>query len=243
MKHSREYSDEFLNAWIDNELDHEETAQLVDALRYDPELSKRINELKNVREMVRFAYRDITPAIDTHAPGKNHSQKTFRMLAASILLVTGAVLGWALHVATQSSSNILDIAEAVQLKGVPANEEIKMVLHVTTGNKSKLSTLLDETERLLQRYKQESKKVRLDILTNGQGLQLIKAKHSPFAARIQKLQQLYDNLTFKACSKAIKRLQNKTGKTFDTLPNTIVVPSALGDIMKRQGEGWSYIKI
>jgi len=243
MKHSGEYSDEFLNAWIDNELDHEETALLVDALRYDPELSKRINELKNVREMVRFAYRDVTPPVDTNAPEKNHSRKTFRMLAASILLVTGTVLGWALHVATQSSANILDIAEAVQLKGAPANEEIKMVLHVTTGNKNKLNTLLDETARLLQRYQQESKKVRLDILTNGQGLQLIKAKHSPFAARIQKLQQQYNNLTFKACSKAISRLQKKTGKTFDALPNTVVVPSALGDIMKRQGEGWSYIKI
>jgi len=243
MKHSREYSDEFLNAWIDNELEQEEAGILVEALRHDPELNARVNELKNVREMVRFAYRDIVSASEKNDLNTQHSKKRFKMLAASLLLITGTAIGWVLHVATQTPASILDIAKAVQLKSIPVNNEINMVLHVTTNDKNKLTTLLDETERLLKKYNHASKKVRLDILTNGPGLQLIKAKHSPFAERIQKLQQQYNNLTFKACSKAIKRLQKKSGGSFEALPDTVVVPSALGEIMKRQGEGWSYIKI
>ena len=243
MKHSREFSDEFLNAWIDNELGHEDASLLVEALRHDSELNTRVNELKNVREMVRHAYRNITPLTENNNARHRPGNTSLKMLAASLLLVAGTVIGWGLHTAIHSSDSILDIAEAVQLKSASANKEVNMVLHVTTGNKNKLGTLLDETERLLQQYKQASKKVNIDILTNGQGLQLIKAKHSPFAARIQKLQQQYNNLTFKACRKAITRLQKKTGKSFEALPETVVVPSALGEIMKRQGDGWSYIKI
>ncbi len=245
MTNNHDYSDEFLSAYLDGELGPDETGRLLDELRYNEALSARITDLQKVREMVRYAYNEkIAPTHEQHA--NTRALKKSRMaFAASILLSLGMALGWGLHLHSQSSNGLLDIAEAMQI--MPAttvsDNEIKLVLHVTTDHKHKLETVLDETERFLDQYEESSKKVKLDILTNGNGLKLLRADYSPFSQRIKNLQKRYHNLTFKACQNAIKRVQQKTGQKVLILPDTVTVPSALGEIMKKQQQGWSYIKI
>ena len=41
MKHNEDFSDEILNAFIDDQLDHDERAQILSALRHDDALSQR----------------------------------------------------------------------------------------------------------------------------------------------------------------------------------------------------------
>lgn len=246
MNTPQEYSDELLNAYIDGELDKEETGRLLDELRYNTELSTRITDLQKVREMVRYAYHEKVPA-STHSDGNTRSTKTKMAFAASILLSLGMALGWSLHLHSQPSHGIMDIAEAIQLApaSTHASDDIKMVLHVTTDKQHKLETILDEAEKFLSQNENNNKKVQMDIITNGKGLKLLQAKHSPFSQRISELQQRYQNLTFKACQKAILRARSRAGKDekIEMLPETVTVPSALGEIMKKQRDGWSYIKI
>jgi intracellular sulfur oxidation DsrE/DsrF family protein len=245
MKRCNDYSDEFLNAYIDGELDQEETGRMLDELRYNEVLSDRITDLQKVREMVRYAYHEKIPPVHGQRVKSNIMKKSRMAFAASIILSLGMALGWGLHLHSQSSNGLLDIAEAIHIKPAAAvtDGEIKLVLHVTTNSKDKLGTVLDETERFLNQYENTNQKVKLDILTNGNGLKLLRADHSPFSQRIKDLQQRYQNLTFKACRNAINRMQQKTGEKVLMLPDTVTVPSALGEIMKKQREGWSYIKI
>jgi len=246
MNHPNDYSDEFLNAYIDGELDKEETGRLLDELRYNEPLSTRITDLQKVREMVRYAYNEKTSPSDKQTINSHAIKKTKMAFAASILLSLGMALGWSLHLHNQPSNSLLDIAEAIQIKPIAANadDEIKMVLHVTTDKPHKLDTILNEAEKFLSQNN-NAKKVKMDILTNGSGIKLLQAKHSPYSKRIKELQQRYKNLTFKVCQQAIRRAQQRMGKKgkIEMLPETVTVPSALGEIMKKQRDGWSYIKI
>lgn len=245
MNPKEPYSDEHLNAFIDGELDKSETGQLLDELRYNKELDERITDLQKVREMVRYAYHEKVPSQMDSTPAHSTRKKTRMALVASVMMMLGAFLGWNLHQQSQSSKGIMEIAEAMQLKAPTADQqdEIRLMLHVTTDNRNKLETVLNETEKFLNESQQGNRKVKLDILTNGKGLKLLTASHSPFEKRIKALQERYNNLTFMACQNAINRVQKRTGKKLEMLPETVTVPSALGEVMKKQKEGWSYIKI
>lgn len=245
MKHQQDYSDEFLNAYIDGELDQEETGQLLDELRYNTSLNERITNLQKVREMVRYAYTDALPDIQHNPAVTTKTSRSKLAIAASLILSLGIALGWGLHLHSRTADGLLQIAEAVQIKSavVDKSQEVKLLLHVTTNAKHKINTILDETEALLKSYKALNRKVKIDVLTNGKGLALLRANHSPYSKRIQALQEKYKNLTFKACAKAIKRARKLSGKNVPMLPDTIIVPSAIGEVMKKQQEGWSYIKI
>lgn len=242
MNKDKRFSDEFLNAYLDGELDSKETGLLLRELMYNSDLNARLSELKNVRDMVRYAYGTIsTPYSETRktSPGK----KLAYSLAATFLLGLGMLLGWQLQIGNQPQGSLLDIANALQLPTRNANGDLKLVLHVTTEDQRKLKTVLEEAESLLKEYENSTHKVKLDILTNGKGLNLLRADTSPYAARIHALQLRYSNLNFKACQQAINRLKKEKGIQAKMLPETIIVPSALGEIIRKQKEGWSYIKI
>jgi len=245
MNTLNDYSDEFLNAYIDGELDKEETGLLLNELRYNQALSQRITDLQKVREMVRFAYHDVLPEISQSQTDSKQTSRSKLAIAASIILSLGVALGWGLHIYSQTPDGLLQIAEAIQIKSAATadNQETKLVLHVTTNAEHKINTVLDEAEALLESYLTSNKQVKLNILSNGKGLALLKANHSPYSKRIQALQEKYKNLTFLACKKAIDRKRLLSKKETAIIPEAIIVPSALGEIMKKQQEGWSYIKI
>lgn len=246
MNNPDDYSDEFLNAYIDGELDKDETGRLLNELRYNKPLSTRITDLQKVREMVRYAYNEKVSPTHKNSTHPTRWNKPKMAFAASILLSLGIALGWSLHLLDQGNRGLLEIAEAIQLKPIAANtsDEIKIVLHVTTDKPHKLDTILKEAEKFLSQNN-HSKKVKMDILTNGKGIKLLQAKHSPYSQRIKDLQKRYKNLTFKACQQALQRAQKRRGNNskIELLPDTVTVPSALGELMKKQRDGWSYIKI
>lgn len=243
MKSEHQYSDEFLNAYLDGELDKKEAGQLIQELRHNEALSNRLTDLQKIREMVRYAYNNIETPYD-EPKGRRNYRSIGMAVAASLILTLGVTLGWTLHTTTSHQPGLLDIASAMQVnQRGQKSDDMKLVLHVTTADQRKLNTVLEEAEALLQEYAGGTKKVKLDILANGQGLTLLRSDTTPFARRIAQLQKQYSNLTFKACKKAIKRLKQEKGIQAKMIPEAIIVPSALGEIIRKQKEGWSYIKI
>ncbi|MGD8926871.1 MAG: DsrE family protein, partial [Thioalkalispiraceae bacterium] len=119
----------------------------------------------------------------------------------------------------------------------------KVLLHVTSDDRYRLNALLNETENVLKEYQHKQQKVAIQILANGKGLDFLRNDKSQFGKRIAELQSRYDNLVFTACAVAMARVKQETGKDVQLLPNTKVTPSALDEVLRRQKEGWTYIKI
>lgn len=244
MNSHKQYSDEFLNAYIDGELNNKEKADLLEELRHNPELSGRVCKIQKIRGMVQLAYEDIQ--IPEHYTKHKHANLKNRFslgIAASILLLVGVTTGWLAHTQIKSTSPLLEIAQSVQSGNSLQQAASKIMLHVTTDDPVKLATILDETEELLKSPKSKAKNLYVEIMANGKGLDLLRADTSKFANRIQLLQARYDNLTFLACKKTMDRLEQKIGTQLKLLPNTQTVPTALGEIIHRKQQGWIYIKI
>ena len=244
MNDNKHYSDEHLNAFIDDQLDNVEKSEVLDAIRHDAELSQRVCKLQKLKNLVQLSYQSIdVPECHQNTDNKNSPIKFKWFAAASFLLAIGTVVGWASHQA-MNTNNISDIAQITHNPISTNNaEHWKLMLHVSTANPNKLNIVLNEAETLLKQYANSSRKLELEILANSEGLALVSDNGKSYNKQLQNLQQKYENLAVVVCGQTLKRIQRTQGKLPKLLPNANVVPSAINQIVKRQRNGWSYIRI
>ncbi len=237
------YSDEILNAYLDNELASEERKRLIEDLRENDGLRQRVCKLEQVRNMVSIAYHDLPDpqhTLDT----QTRNLSSYATIAASILVVVGIVSGWFGHAYLQKdNAGLVALADSVQINTPNGAQPWRVLLHVTSDDPYRLNVLLNETESILREYQAKQQKVAIQILANGKGLNLLRNDKSPYGKRIAELQENYDNLILMACAQAMARVQQKTGKVVELLPDTQIAPSAISEVLNRQKEGWTYIKI
>jgi len=84
---------------------------------------------------------------------------------------------------------------------------------------------------------------RIEVVINGRGLELVRVETSAFAGRIQALQKEFGNLTFAACQNTIDRLRSERGILVRLLPGVIVIDSGVVELMRRQSQGWTYLRV
>lgn len=239
-----QYSDEHLNAFIDDQLDAAEKAEILDAVRHDAELSQRVCKLQKLHNLIQLSYESVEVP-ERHKAKSNLSQpaKFKWFAAASFFLAIGSVTGWVSH-QTMSSDSLIDIAQVSHTSAARNNaDNWKLMLHVSTAKPHRLNIVLDEAEALLEEYANSSRKLELEILANSKGIALVTNNGKDYSTRLQKLQQKYTNLAVMVCGQTLKRIQHKQGKKLNLLPNTNVVSSAINQMVKRQQSGWSYIRI
>ncbi|OGI48070.1 MAG: hypothetical protein A3E57_05285 [Candidatus Muproteobacteria bacterium RIFCSPHIGHO2_12_FULL_60_33] len=238
MNEQQKFSDEFINAFIDDQLTPEEKAQVYARLSGNEPLSRQICELRKVRDMVQLAYKE--PPMPERgmasfaAAGRKYG---VGLVAGLALIIVGGMGGWFLH-----QSRAPQDAAVAQVMSNP-EEPAKVLFHVSDGNAEHLKTVLDEVENLMKFYQQTNQKARVEVITNGGGLSLLLAGVSPYADRIQRMQKEYSDLTFVACQNTIDRVQQELGLTAKLLPGVVVIDSGVAQIMRRQHQGWAYIQV
>lgn len=244
MHNKTPYSDEHLNAFIDDQLDATEKAEILDAVRHDAELSQRVCKLQKLKNLLQLSYQSIEIP-DRHKETNKFKQpeKIKWFVAASFFLAIGSIAGWVSH-QTMSPKSLLDIAQITQPQTTSNNSQNwRLMLHVSTANPNRLNLALNEAEALLEEYAHSNRKLELEILTNSDGLALVNNTGKDYNKHLQKLQHKYDNLAIMVCGQTLKRIQREQGKNLTLLPHAKIVPSAINQMVKRQKSGWSYIRI
>ena len=241
-------SDEQLNAFVDGQLDMDEKSRILGALNGDDDLSRRACELRRLHDLVQHAY-DAPPAPPFRQPlGTRRGRR--QAIAAALLLSVGGTLGWVMHAWQHQPLNLqamyLDEEKAFQtsaLDQAPTHGEHKVLLHLSSAEPDKLDRALDTAEQLLATYRSQDKPIEVELVANAGGLELLRADISPYAERVRALQRQYDNLTFMACQTAMDRLRREKHVSPDLLPEALVTPNALEEILNRLQQGWVYISV
>ncbi len=261
MTQEEEFSDEFLNAFVDGQLTLEEKNQVYAAINQDGELYKRVCELRQLRELVQISYENPPDAPEVPASG-GHSSHWWRTgIAAGITLVVGAFLGWGLQGTNHGSSGpIAAVSEGKgaaivpvaisdtsrRLNPAPVGENgigVKVLFHINSGDLAKIKEGLIEIENLLSHYRKTNTFAQVEVIANGEALILYRADVSPFPDEIKRLQAKYKNLRFVACQNSIDRLKRERGIIARLLPGVVVIDSGVAQIMRRQQQGWAYIQV
>jgi len=243
-----EYSDEYISAFIDGELDHEECVRLLLAEQEDEELARRINKARILKEKVQLAYLDFAQDTDRGNAAKCSSWLGLnRSLVAAFLLLVGVA---ALLTSVVNRND--DVTRALQLmnntppimaKSIAGaiGTRNRVLIHVSENDEASFATAIDEIEALLSRHKTVST-LNIEVIANGQGLKLLDAETSGLALRLEQLSQQFDNLDIVACAKSLAQLAS-SGEPVNLMKSILTTPSAPQQVARRTSEGWMYLKI
>ena len=230
MNTDERFSEEQLNAFVDDELEQEEKARVYSEASHQPELDKRLCQQRKMKELVKLAYHDVPQPKRKGTTSLGRGGLFGRALAASVLLAFGIAVGFIAKGAIEPNIDPTMVATA---------EPDKYLLHVASGDPVDMAAALERAEYLLESAPDDGVR-QVEIVANEQGLNLVRSDVTQFAAQISVLQA--NDVVFYACSKTIQKLEDN-GVEVRLVPHTIAEYTALDRVVTRMQEGWQYEKI
>jgi intracellular sulfur oxidation DsrE/DsrF family protein len=231
MKKDEHFSEEQLNAFVDDELDPEEKSRLYNNAERSVELDQRLCRQRKVKELVKHAYDNVPQPARPGGATLGRGGLFGRMLAAGVLIAVGLGAGMLGHYYYDQNA------------AVPVVEPVAAVhnylLHVTSGDPVEMHAALRYAEALLEEA-EDGEERRVEIIANENGLDLLRLDVSPYVREITALQQ--SDVVFYACSRTIERLED-SGVQVQLVPHTNANYTALDRVVSRMQEGWKYEKI
>ncbi|MGB5540645.1 MAG: hypothetical protein WBO37_11185 [Gammaproteobacteria bacterium] len=235
------YSDEQLQAFVDDEIELSERAEMMEVIHQDDELACRVCELLQIKDSVRLAYREPEQPVHSDKRWKtaHRTRTSFRAAAAVLIFALGTVTGLVMQtqeIGPAGTTSPLAAAGAI-------NQDLKrVVFHISSAQADRMEQALDDAEQLLVNYRTHPELVQLEVVANAEGLKLLRADTSPYPERIRKMAEQFDNISFLACSRSIEKLRLR-GIDVHLLPEARVIPGALEEIVDRLQQGWVYIRV
>ncbi len=236
-----------LNAFVDGELSPDQQAELLEAMRSDPELARQAFELGQLKAQLRLAYAEPP---EPRRRGVTKAGTSWRAIAAGfLLLAVGIVGGWTLHAHAPGLGLqgerlvVLDPEGRGQSPAVAGDRETRIVFHLTNPDQAVAGELLDDVEAMLAAYQADDRPLRVEVVSHSEGLDLLRDRLSQHKARIRDLAGRYANLTFVACQNTIDRLKVERGIEVKLVPDAEIIDSGVSHVVKRQKQGWSYIRV
>ena len=234
-------TEETLNAFVDQQLTPGEMGEVFEAAKADAELAQRICEIRQLKSLVRHAYDGSEPSHP--AQREKDRSRGVQALAAALLLGLGGLIGWSLHPA----GSILppSLAQSGQFMQASLNREARdshIILHLDSDKPEPMAAVLDYADQILDNAKKQGVEARLEIVANSYGLNLLRADHTPYLERIEALAKKHANLSFVACGQTVARFQ-RDGQEVKLIQQARVAPSAIGEVVSKMQEGWTYIRV
>lgn len=109
----------------------------------------------------------------------------------------------------------------------------RVVFELSSGEAPVFESLLNNVENVKKAFAPES--IAIVVVAHGKGLDLLTTKDPVLAERMRG----NADVTFAACANTMKR---KGVEKHDLLPFAVVVDSGVAEVVRKQEEGYSYVK-
>lgn len=233
-------SDEQLNAFLDNQLDEDERAHIMERIQADKGLASKLCELRQVKEMTSLAYSENTvPKVKPAHSSPGFSTPRNFAIAVSIALCFGFAIGLLTNkFSTTTDPYAFYLASEIQADSIQNN---KILMHIDTMDSKRVHSAIVLLEQILLQHRQNPSKLRLEVVANSEGINFLKS-NSPYADRIRELANHNQNVSFLACGIAMQRASIAEGEPVQILPDARRIDAAIKRILSRVNDGWAYIK-
>ncbi len=226
-------SDELLNSFIDHQIAPEERQELLAMIEQDQALASRLGELQRIKEMTRLAYDDI-PAPASTEKREQPRNRQFSLAASIAIFSLGLLLGLGM-MQLNPNSNLLPSVATEQA-------QTKVLVHLTSDDVEAGLNTLDNIQQMLQDYAENQQSVLIEVVANGNGIKLFSTSKPIIAARIEQMTLQHDNVSFAACKNTIDQIKLSSGQKIKLIPQVKLIDSGIVNVLKRQQQGWTYIR-
>ena len=137
-------------------------------------------------------------------------------------------------------------AEAIPLaamaRDVSVSKPHRLILQVNTNDPAAINLTLNNATNVTQHYKELGEKVKIEVVTFGPGLHMLRDDTSPVKARIEQMALSTPEISFKACGNTQEKMHQAEHKDIPIVSQAQVVTSGVVRVMELQEMGWSYVK-
>ena len=146
-------------------------------------------------------------------------------------------------------SNFLGIVLILATFSLPIGQAVArdgshhhLVIHIDDNDKGKMNLSLNNAANVTKYYQSKGQSVKIEIVAYGPGLMMLRPDKSPVTERIKNFAGSFDNITFAACANTMKKMSKKAGKPISVFNFAKQVDSGVIQIMRRQDQGWHYLR-
>lgn len=141
------------------------------------------------------------------------------------------------RVAAQKHSELARVAPPAAAK-----KEHRLILQVNTNDSASMNLALNNALNVTQYYKEVGEAVKVEVVTFGPGLHMLRDDTSPVKARIEEMALRTPEVSFKACGNTQEKMQKAENKDIPIVPQAQVVRSGVVRVVQLQEQGWTYVK-
>jgi len=127
-------------------------------------------------------------------------------------------------------------------RAVPVFKTHRLILQVNTNDPAAMNLALNNATNVTQHYKKLGEKVKIEVITFGPGLHMLRDDTSPVKARIEQMALSTPEVSFKACGITREKMHQAEHKDISIVSQAQVVKSGVVRVMELQEKGWNYVK-
>ena len=135
-------------------------------------------------------------------------------------------------------------ASAAEQQKQPAadKKQHQLVLQVNVNDPAMMNLALNNATNVAQYYKDLGEAAKIEVVTFGPGLHMLRDDTSRVKARIKTITESNPTISFKACGNTRENMRKAEGKEVPIMSQAQVVKSGVVRVMELQEQGWSYVK-
>jgi len=124
----------------------------------------------------------------------------------------------------------------------PKTKEHHLILQVNSNDPPAMNLALNNATNVAQYYKDAGEKVKIEVVTFGPGLHMLREDTSPVKARIEEMALSMPEVSFKACGNTQEKMKKAENKDIPIVRQAEIVKSGVVRVMELQEMGWTYVK-
>ncbi len=121
-------------------------------------------------------------------------------------------------------------------------KEHHLILQVNSNDPAVMNFALNNAMNVAQYYKETGENVKIEVVTFGPGLHMLRDDTSPVKARIETMSLSNPEISFKACGNTQANMHKAENKDIPIIREAEVVKSGIIRIMELEEQGWTYVK-
>jgi uncharacterized protein len=133
-------------------------------------------------------------------------------------------------------------AFALAAEAPAGKKEHHLILQVNSNDPAAMNLALNNAMNVTQYYQETGENVKIEVITFGPGLHMLRDDTSPVKARIETMSLSNPEISFKACGNTQANMHKAENKDIPIIRAAEVVKSGVIRIMELQEQGWTYVK-
>jgi uncharacterized protein len=170
----------------------------------------------------------------------------FRWVVLVVASISLTSVAFAANKQTTHPSNKTSAAKTKSLKALamPAPKPHRILIQVDQNDPAVMNLALNNATNLIDYYRAKQVDIKIDLVTYGPGLHMLRDDTSPVKDRIKQLKEYAfpSTIQFSACNNTKENMEKKEGKPITIVSEAVIVPAGVVHLTELQEQGWTYLK-